>query len=138
MKRLRLATWSALAGLTLVAGCQSSSTSCCGESPGLLTRLGLRPNTSGTVIYDGPVQGMPGAGMPYTAPIGTAPVPGADCPCSAGGGPMLGTPPFMPVPGGAVPGTLPPPYPGAAPPLAPVPNGGQATPTPAPPMSRRG
>ncbi len=139
MKRLRLATWSAVAGLTLVAGCQSSSTSCCDSgNGGFMSRL-FRPRTSGTVIYDGPVSGMPG-GMSYTAPIGTSPIPGGDCPCSSGG-PMLGGQPFMAVPGGAYQPTLPPPYPGSAPPLAPVPapNGsGLATPTPADPMARRG
>jgi hypothetical protein len=151
MKRIRLATWSAVAGLGLLAGCQTCSNDCCNTSccgGGLLSRLGLRPRTSGAVMYDGPVGGMPsgyGGGAPYM---------GGDCPCSTtGASPLLDGPsPFMPIPGGGMPPygmppngmppnmtTLPPPMPGATPPLAPVPNG-SAPATPAPPsqMSRRG
>ncbi len=137
MRRLRLATWSALAGLGLIAGCQSTRTDCCTTScneGGLLSRLGLRRSTSGSVIYDGPAGGYPaGAVVPPAA--------GGECPCSTtGGGPNLdGPPPFMTIPGGGMPGMnmLPPPMPGAAPPLAPVPNGSApATPAGPSPVSR--
>jgi hypothetical protein len=146
MKRLRLATWSALAGLGLIAGCQSCPTNCCSTScneGGLLSRLGLRRSTSGSVIYDGPAGGYPGGAV-------VPPAAGGDCPCSTtGGGPNLdGPPPFMTIPGGnmTIPGgsfpgmnMLPPPMPGAAPPLAPVPNGSApATPAPPSPVSRAG
>jgi hypothetical protein len=156
MKRIRLATWSALAGLGLIAGCQTCSNDCCNTcnscgNGGLLSRLGLRPRTGGAVMYDGPVGG---------APVGGAPYMGGDYPCSTtGAGPIFdGQSPFMTIPGGAMPPgmttlppgmttlppgmtTLPPPMPGAAPPLAPVPYpNGTAPATPAPPSqtSRRG
>jgi hypothetical protein len=154
MNRLRLATWTAVAGLGLIAGCQSCPTDCCNTccSGGLLSRLGLRRTSiSGSVIYDGPAGGI-SAGSPVIPPAM-----GGDCPCSLGGaGPILGSPapymggsaPFMTIPGSAVPpmntfvppmNTLPPPMPGATPPLAPVPNGSApATPAPPSPTSRRG
>src|SRR4051812_31771468 len=112
MKRLRLATLAAAAGLTLIAGCQSCGSNCCsgccGERPGLLTRLGLRPRTA--VIYEGGVGGAPVVDGPIDGgfPVGGFP-PAGGCPCSTvGGGPILGGPPvIMTVPGGAMPPAMP-------------------------------
>ena len=76
MKRLRLATWAAVAGLGLVSGCQGTNScgcrSCGCEREGLMSRLGLRPRDNGTVIYGGPapVEGMAVGALPWarTAP----------------------------------------------------------------------
>lgn len=159
MNRLRLATWAAVAGLGLLAGCRSTNP-CdpCEQQQGFFSRLCGRRNGS----LCGSVVGTPVSSMSL----------GGDC-CE--GGPVLGDPPFAGVSGpvmhggfdsgmalppistspdlGFPPGAiapplsapplsmppmtaLPAPTPSGPPPLAPVPNGnGLATPTPAGPSS---
>jgi hypothetical protein len=164
MIRLRLASWAALAGLGLVAGCQSPSTCCnpcntgCGLfQGGLINRMRPRCDT----CCPGPALGSPVEGVPVSNgfPVGEGGAPG--CPTFNGGGPPLptGDVPFAPgvpvipehgpgLPPGATPlpppgsvpsGALPLPAPlSGQPPLQPVPNGTYAQPTPATPSSRGG
>lgn len=164
MNRLRLATWAALTGLGLLAGCRSfNPCDPCEQQQGFFSRLCGRRNGS---MCSGPVIGTPVSAMSV----------GGDC-CD--GGPVLGDPPFggigpvMPsngfhgglalppvstfpemgpppaplaqpygAPYSAPPLSMPPmnmlpaPTTTAPPPLAPVPNGnGLATPTPAGPSA---
>jgi hypothetical protein len=79
MTRLRLASWAALAGLGLVAGCQSPdpcSSGCGLFNGGLMSRLGMRPRCC---------EGVPvSSGFPV-ADAGL----GGTCPCPSNGGPAL-------------------------------------------------
>src|SRR5947199_10686993 len=61
MKRVRLATWAALAGLTLLSGCQMSDPC----RPSLLERMRLcgRPRAS-AVTYEPPMNGSTFGGVP--------------------------------------------------------------------------
>jgi hypothetical protein len=159
MKRLRLATWAAAAGLGLVAGCQGTGGCGCCEKPGLMSRLGMRPRSCcPAVVEGGPVEGVPVSALPFEAGL---PAPGCACGNEGGVQPFMvtpgsATPPFAAAP--AFPGpppfatpagppvavgppALPGPLPNGAAPLVPVPSPaagplpGFAPTTPAPPMT---
>lgn len=108
MKRLRLASWAALAGLVALSGCQSSWT--CGNRLGigqgqLLQRL-CRPRCT-DVVSEGPVVGTPVSSMPISSLPVTSELPYCPesnaCPYPVEGGPVL--PPTESYPGGAINGS---------------------------------
>ena len=133
MKFTRLATFISVAGLGLLAGCQSSNP--CGG--GLMSRFGFNRSRSAPV-YDSGVVGTPVSSMPYSEmPYGGTPYSGTY------EGPTLGEPTFMGTPGTIMPnampgqGTLPPGAlpPGSFPPgttLPPPMAGSDGTPRPLP------
>ena len=133
MKYTRLATFILVAGLGLLAGCQSSNP--CGG--GLMSRFGFNRSRSAPV-YDSGVVGTPVSSMPYSdMPYGGTPYGGSPY----GGtyeGPTLGEPAFMGTPGTIMPNGTPPPGsfpPGTLPPgttMPPPMAGSDGTPRPLP------
>jgi hypothetical protein len=135
MKRLRLATWAAVASLGLVAGCQSPCCECNGCSNGcglfsgrLMDRL--RPRCCCETVSALPAASVPVESLPVSTGIPHAgmTVPGG-CPNCVGNGAGMPLPPsgdvYVPdltsVPGPGLPAGPPPLPPGAIPMPAPGP-----------------